>query len=257
MIAAKWFHAGRLKPIRLIVIHCTVSPESGTGAEAVANYFAEGSRRASAHRVCDNNSTVVCVRDEDTAFGAAGANADGLHLELVGQPTQTPDEWLDDYSTAELREAGSTVREWSVEHSVPLRWLSVAEVADGVSRGLCTHADVSAAFPDVSTGHWDPGPGFPKDQALAIWDPAPPVVEEDLVYKLAWIKSPDKPGALYRVLFAKAKGKDVAVEAYDVPSDPKSVERWRNRLEEIPSSKPLPANTFIRIMDGPYRNVGV
>lgn len=172
-IPAKWFHAGRLKPIRVIVAHCTVSAEMGTGAEAVAAFFAKGDRRASAHRVADNNSTVQCVKDEDTAFGAAGANSDGLHLELVGQPTQTSQQWLDTYSRSELMQAGLTVREWARDFSIPLRWLTVAQVADGKTKGLCTHWDVTRAFPAVSTGHWDPGDGFPKDEALRIWTPQP------------------------------------------------------------------------------------
>jgi len=186
-IAAKWFHEGRRGEVpRLIVIHCTVSPESGTGAEAVARYFQSGTRKASAHRTCDNNSTVISVADSDTAFAAAGANRDGLHLELVGQPSQTRAEWLDAFSTAELFQAGLTVREWSARYGIPLRWLTVAQVADGRTKGLCTHHDVSRAFPDVSTGHWDPGPDFPKDEALRIWTPEsePPVtsLEENTMY---------------------------------------------------------------------------
>lgn len=168
-VQARWFYRGRRRAPRLIVAHCTVSPEVGTGAEAVARYFATTDRKASAHRVVDNNSTVSCVHDYDTAFGAAGANADGLHLELVGMPQQTREEWLDGYSSSMLDRAGATVRAWSSSRAIPLRWLSVAEVADGRTRGLCTHHDVSRAFPDVSTGHWDPGPHFPKDIALRKW----------------------------------------------------------------------------------------
>lgn len=182
-IPARWYHPGRTKPIRLIVAHCTVSGESGTGAEAVARYFARGERRASAHRVVDNNSTVQCVKDEDTAFAAAGANSDGIHLELVGMPDQSEAQWLDAFSRAMLMEAGLTVREWSREYGIPLRWLTVAQVRDGRTKGLCTHADVSLAFPDVSTGHYDPGPHFPKQKALDIWTPQPepaPQQEDDV-----------------------------------------------------------------------------
>lgn len=190
-IAARWYHIGRQgeKP-RVIVVHCTVSPEMGTGAEAVGRYFARGERRASTHRVADNNSTVICVADANTAFGAAGANRDGLHIELVGQPDQTAEQWADDYSTAELFQAGLSIREWSAEFDIPLRWLTVKQVADKRTRGLCTHADVSKAFPEVSTGHWDPGPHFPKDRALDIWTiqpepedpppPAPPLLEDSM-----------------------------------------------------------------------------
>lgn len=186
-IPARWFHQGRLKAIRLIVLHCTVSPESGTGAEAVARYFARGERRASAHRVADNNSTVLCVQDQDTAFAAAGANSDGIHLELVGMPDQTEMQWLDEFSKAMLFQGGLTIREWSREYGIPLRWLTVAQVRDGKTKGLCTHADVSLAFPAVSTGHYDPGPHFPKSQALGIWTPqhepppAAPPEDDDMI----------------------------------------------------------------------------
>jgi hypothetical protein len=78
---------------------------------------------------------VTCVPDESTAFAAAGANNDGLHLELVGQPTQTREEWLDAFSTNELAVAQTVVAEWSAKYGIPLRWLTVAEVADGVTRG--------------------------------------------------------------------------------------------------------------------------
>ncbi len=196
-IPAKWFHEGRLKEVRLIVLHCTVSKEMGTGAEAVARYFAAGTRKASAHRTADNNSTVISVKDEDTAFAAAGANSDGLHLELVGQPDQTAVQWLDPYSQAELFQAGLTVREWSRDYDIPLRWLTIAQVADGHTKGLCTHHDVSRAFPAVSTGHWDPGPNFPKDEALRIWTPDTeddmPLTDADLLKVAAAVKKVLEP----------------------------------------------------------------
>lgn len=194
---AKHQRAGRRgKTPRLIVIHSTESPEQGNGAEAVAKYFQNVQRTASAHRVADNNSTVMCVRDENTAFGAAGANDDGLHLEQVGYAKQTEADWLDTYSVAMLTEGGKTIREWADEYAIPLVWLTVAQVADGKSRGLCTHADVSAAFPKISTGHHDPGAQFPKERALAIWrgDPTP---EDPLVpagYTLVFVTDgPDQP----------------------------------------------------------------
>lgn len=191
-IAARWSYSGRQgRHPRLIVIHCTVSPEMGTGAEAVALYFSRlpATNKASAHKVVDDDSVVTCVADEDTAFGAAGANSDGLHLELVGLPTQTREEWQDKFSTHELALAQTVVDEWSTKFDIPLRWLTVAEVADGVTKGMCTHADVSAAFPKVSTGHWDPGPEFPKDLF-----PAPSPEEDDMPNELLQSISDDLHG---------------------------------------------------------------
>lgn len=198
-IAAKWFYSGRRAKQRLIVIHCTVSPEMGTGAEDVARYFANlpATNKASAHKVCDNDSVITCVADEDTAFAAAGANSDGLHLEFVGQPTQTRDEWLDAYSTNELAIGQTVVQEWSAKYDIPLRWLTVAEVADGVTKGVTTHADVSAAFPKVSTGHWDPGPNFPRDVFPAATAPSPSPDLKEL--PVEFIAKPDSTPAQYLV----------------------------------------------------------
>lgn len=204
-VPARWFHEGRRKPVRLIVIHCTVSRELATGAEAVAAYFARGERRASAHRTADSNSIVKSVRDDDTAFAAAGANADGLHLELVGLPTQSDLEWRDSYSTAMFNVARPTIREWADEFSIPYRWLTVDQVAGGVTKGFCTHADVSRAFPEVSTGHWDPGPNFPKAYVMNLWcPPSPsPFKDDDMAFTLisptsgvTWLI---EPGAMTKV----------------------------------------------------------
>lgn len=163
-VPAKWKHVGRSKAIRAVCMHVTVSKELGTGAEQVAKYFQTSTRPGSSHLVGDNDSVVRCVLDGDTAFGAAGLNSDGLHYELVGMPDQTAGEWADDYSLDELELAAYHVAGWCREHEVPARWLTVAQLRDKVSRGLTTHADVEEAFP--STGHWDPGPNFPRDYFL-------------------------------------------------------------------------------------------
>jgi hypothetical protein len=182
-VQARWFRRGRLGAVRLIVIHCTVSPEMGAGAEAVARYFATTDRRGSAHKVVDSTSVVRCVRDEDTAFGAAGANHDGVHLELVGMPQQSFEEWLDDYGRAMFGMAGPTVREWMRKYGIPPTWLGVEQVRDGETKGFTDHATVERAFP--STGHWDPGPWFPRAQFMstAAGGAAPGEEEDEDVYE--------------------------------------------------------------------------
>lgn len=171
---ARWYRKGRLRPIKLIVVHCTVSKEMGTGAEAVARYFATTDRQGSTHAIADSDSVVGCVRDSDTAFGAANANADGLHLELVGMPDQTAAEWLDAFGRAMFTRAGDLIRYWAATYGIAVdRFLTVGELRAGRG-GLTTHVDVDKAWP--STGHWDPGPWFPRREFLAaITPPAPPV----------------------------------------------------------------------------------
>lgn len=171
-VPAKWQRARRSQ-IRLICVHCTVSPEQGTGAEAVARYFTSVERPASAHLVADNNSVVRCVPDNMESCGAAGANRDGLHVELVGYADQTSAQWMDAFGRAMFAQAKPFLRDWSRLYNIPPRWLTVAQVADGESRGFCTHADVSKAFPAVSTGHYDPGPHFPKQAVMDLWFPTP------------------------------------------------------------------------------------
>lgn len=179
-IPAKWSRSGRQgKKVRLLVAHCTVSKEMGTGAEAVAKYFAAGTRKASAHVVGDNNSVVSCVPDSDTAFAAAGANNDGWHFEFVGMPDQTAAQWDDEFSRDMLRRAAPYWRDRAKAWGIPLRWLTVAQVRAGEA-GLCTHDDISKAYPEVSTGHWDPGPYFPKAEFLELLVKGTDPPEEDM-----------------------------------------------------------------------------
>ena len=103
-------HAGRREPIRLIVIHTMEVPEAASVAEAVGAAFANPARQASAHIGVDTESTVRYVPDEDTAWAAPGANADGLHLELAGRAGQGNGEW-DDPASRLIHDRGDTEQE--------------------------------------------------------------------------------------------------------------------------------------------------
>lgn len=165
---AKNYYGGRKKAVRLIVLHDMETDEQLSDAEAVGNYFAgPGAPKASAHVGVDADSTVGYVWIGDTAFGAAGANSDGFHIEQAGRARQSRDEWLDPFSRQTIRRAAKAGFEASNELSIPRRQLTVAEVADGVTSGFTDHATVSKAFPKVSTGHTDPGAFYPWDVFLA------------------------------------------------------------------------------------------
>ncbi len=184
IIQAKYFYRGRKRPIRLIVVHAMQSGEKPDTAENVAHWFAaKDTRKASAHICVDNNSAVRCVADLDTAWGAKGANADGLHLEFAGMSEQSQKEWLDNYGVAMLDIGAAVTAEWCKKHNIPARWLTVAEVRDGKTKGLTDHDTISRAFP--GTGHWDPGPAFPRvfflervKHILTPLPPKPPVAKE-------------------------------------------------------------------------------
>jgi hypothetical protein len=157
---------GRISSIRLIVIHDGETQESGTAAEGMANWFSRSSTRASSHTTHDSNSDIRCVYDDDTAWCAPGANADGLHLELAGIAAQTPAEWADPYSIATMKRGASQAAEWSLKYNIPPRWLTDAQLADGVTKGFTTHVQVTRVF--KRSNHTDPGKSFPYETFMAF-----------------------------------------------------------------------------------------
>lgn len=160
---ANKYHAGRIDQIQYAVVHCTAGPESakGTGAEAVQAMFARNTRDASAHVIADNNSIVRSVHDRDTAWAAKGFNANGLHLELVGMPTQSRAQWLDEVSRPTLQNGARVLADWSRRYGLRPHFLSLPDLKAGVRNGFTSHAMCEEAKP--SSGHWDPGPNFPFD----------------------------------------------------------------------------------------------
>lgn len=96
---------------------------------------------------------------------AAGwtANRDGLHASLSGRASLTRDQWLERGDTLDA------LAEWlaheSREYALPLEPVPIARIRDRTGRGVCSHADISRAFPR-ETDHTDPGPGFPWDHVL-------------------------------------------------------------------------------------------
>lgn len=135
------------------------SPEGEQTAENVAAWFAgERAPRASAHFCVDADSIVHCVREQDIAWAAPGANANGVHVELAGRASQTADQWLDEYSTRVLELAAALTADLCRRYSIPPRPIGQAGLLMDMP-GITTHAAVSVAF--RKSDHTDPGPGFP------------------------------------------------------------------------------------------------
>lgn len=155
----------KLRPIDVVVIHTMEAPETSMTAENVAAWFANRNAKypappASAHYCLDNDSVVQCVRESDIAWGAPGANHNGLHVELSGYAKQTEAQWADEFSLAMLRRAAWLVARMCREHRIPVTLLS-ADDLKAKKRGICGHDTVSKAFPPKANPHWDPGPWFP------------------------------------------------------------------------------------------------
>lgn len=192
-------YEGRVAPIRVVVLHTMETDERDDIAEAVATYFSRTTTRASAHLCVDNDSTVRCVDDQDTAWAAPGANADGLQIEMAGRASQTPADWSDDYSKALLERAAREVAAWCSRWGIPVRTLTDAQLGDGLSRGITTHAQVSRVF--KRSDHTDPGKDFPiaafvqRVQAILTPIPRPPA---RIPTKPANVKVPVFPGTVRR-----------------------------------------------------------
>jgi N-acetyl-anhydromuramyl-L-alanine amidase AmpD len=184
-LQAAHYHKGRIRPVRVIVVHAMQMPERPGTAEACAQMFHTTDRDASAHVCVDADSEVRCVQDEDTAWAAPGANADGLQIEHAGFSEQSRADWSDPYSSAMLRRSVVVTAAWCKRFGIPARQLSNAQLADGRSKGFVSHHQVSQVFRKSS--HWDPGPGFPWRSYLALVAdelgdsaPKPTPVEDDM-----------------------------------------------------------------------------
>jgi N-acetyl-anhydromuramyl-L-alanine amidase AmpD len=151
--------------IDLIVIHTMEMDEKGETAENCAQWFRNPLARSSAHYCVDADSIVQCVRDEDVAWHAPGANHDGIGVEHAGRAKQTGREWDDAYSKAVLGRSAGLVAELCRKYKIPVTWLYAADLKAG-KRGITTHKAVSDAF--RKSNHWDPGPGFPVEAYLSL-----------------------------------------------------------------------------------------
>lgn len=154
--------------IDLIVIHSAEASDSLGGdqsAEGVANYFARESTQASTHLAVDSDSCVRMLPDLVVPWGAKGANSDGLHIEICGRAKWATTTWLNTRNKKMLQRAAAKCAMWAWYYDIPLRWLSVPSLLSD-RRGFTTHVDVNKAFEGGT--HWDPGPGFPRTEFLAM-----------------------------------------------------------------------------------------
>jgi len=151
-----------------IVVHTMEAPEADRTAENVAHYFENPAVEASAHWCTDDNSSVRCVRDDDSAWTIANhdGNRISLNIELAGYAQQTSGQWDDKYSDAELEQAAARCADWASKYDIPVRHLDHDQIRGMHEKGFLGHADVNAVF--NWSDHTDPGPHFPWDKFLGL-----------------------------------------------------------------------------------------
>lgn len=170
-IRARWYTKwvsptpGGRRPVRVVVIHDMEYPERSTAAEDVARYFATTDTKASAHICVDSDSIVQCVKDNDVAYAAPGANSDGIQIELAGYGRQTHAEWLDEYGQRLLARAGNAVAQYCLKYAIPVVHLTNDQLRGG-QRGIVGHVQVSEVY--RRSTHTDPGPAFPWSFLLEV-----------------------------------------------------------------------------------------
>ena len=169
-ITSKHFTVGRnnVKP-RLIVIHTMETPENRGRAYQVATWFAGPSApQASAHYMVDDAEVYNTVLEANTAWAVADFpfNQASISIEHAGSATQTPKQWDDAYSNAELKISAKLSAEIAKRWDIPLVHLTPDEMLKGHS-GFIGHLDVTVAR-HVQGGHTDPGLNFPWSKYLAL-----------------------------------------------------------------------------------------
>ena len=155
---------GGRRTVDVVVIHTMEMDEKGDTAESCSQWFKNPRSQVSAHYCVDVDSVVQCVKEEDVAWHAPGANHNGIGVEHAGRAAQTGRDWSDDYSTKMLAVSAELVGGVCARYGIPAVWLQPADLLAG-KRGITSHANVSKAFKRGS--HWDPGDSFPVASYLA------------------------------------------------------------------------------------------
>ncbi|OBA54004.1 N-acetylmuramoyl-L-alanine amidase [Corynebacterium sp. EPI-003-04-2554_SCH2473622] len=150
-----------------IVLHTYECPrESGTQALINRADWQQKSRTGSYTILVAADGKTLRANDDDYSPAAAlyTSNINGFHLSFLAYAASSRAEWLK--YDAQLRAGARVVADWCRRYGHAPRHLSVAEVRGRRAKGICTHADVSAAYRE--SDHTDPGKNFPMDVFTAM-----------------------------------------------------------------------------------------
>ncbi len=209
-IPARWYKAvGPNRAKQLVVLHSAEIENKPSAARAVAQFFANlpPTNQASAHFEIDNDDVVRSVRDDDVAYGAPGANHNGLQFEFSAYARYSRGEWEQPKMMAMLQRGAEAVREVCERYDIPKQFVDAEGLKRGES-GITTHAEASKAW--KKSDHWDPGPGFPVGTFMSMLG-SQPVAKEEAEKEMAPYFEVDCPTGGYWLI----KRSDGGVFSYD------------------------------------------
>jgi len=155
-----------MPPLWLVIHTSEQGAEFENSAEGLCAFIgtpATSTNVASYHYVIDTDKVFPLVRDDYRAHAAGGGNSQGLHICFPGKAAQTPAEWHDAISTAQLEQCARWLADKSQEYRIPLSRLDPQDLVEG-NKGVCGHVDVTNAFHQST--HTDPGVNFPYDEVI-------------------------------------------------------------------------------------------
>ncbi len=138
--------------ITTVVIHSTEGTTAAGGAHTLTTRT-----DASSHLVLDDDTTYRLLGDLTVAYTQKW-NQHALAIEQAGMSAWSLKTWLSHLQT--IRRAAYWTAYWCHRYSIPVRWLSVADLNAGRIHGVTSHNNVSLSNLSDST-HTDPGPNYP------------------------------------------------------------------------------------------------
>lgn len=120
----------------------------------------------SPHTLSDPGWTRGACDTDIVGYHVGNGNQFAVGAEVTGRAGWTRNDWLTAAGNKALERQAKALAELGLAigfQPKDFRWLSLAEVADGHTRGVCSHNDISTApwgF-NIGTNHWDPGPNYP------------------------------------------------------------------------------------------------
>ncbi len=136
-------------PPRVVIIHATDNPTATAAQEASYAHTRPAAGATSAHFYVDGTGALGSVTLDQHAWGALrNGNAISWQVEICGRSGALP--------AGAVARAATLVCALCDLGGIPLVKLTPAQVAGG-ARGICGHADITAAYPQDGGTHTDPG----------------------------------------------------------------------------------------------------